>query len=504
MRGRLTRLEVWGVFAVVTLVVLGIGLRGRIVELAVNWDGLSAVAHANYVFRAGDNANLAMIGFVQPPLPALLQLPLVLLFPPLATTGFAANLLGAICAGVTAVLLLGLAADSGLPRAWRWPLVGVLVVHPMVLGPAASGAPMALLTALLLGGAWALLRWSQTEGLRDLIVASVLLSAALITRYETVFIVVGALIYLSWRTLRDDRSWSKLEGTLITFGLPIVYVGGIWIVANWAIMGDPWHFARMTFAGGGANPGAMLTQSLELSLAWFFPVLALVYNQMRGVGRRPARARPIAWLTLTAIVAPAIFSGVFGSLGPEGDWGRLVSVVSMTLAGGFAMLVVIIGDAVRGRGTSGPIHGTIAVGAASLGVCVWLFVSGSVPTGPGAGAWLGRGPLTDSAGVELQAASLLREMELPKQRRHLIAGWPGFAVALFSGRTGEIEVVRMEELEEYTDELWVGSRIVLLVGEEHGGVPEEAVLADLNLGRGLRLLPRWGAGPWECYEVTRR
>lgn len=489
------------VFGLVTLLTLGIGLRGRLAEQRVNWDGLAAVAHANDVFRAERGANLAMIGFVQPPLPALLQLPVVLLVPSLATGGMAANLLGAVVAGVAAALLLGMCVEVGLPAAWRWPLVALFALHPMILGPAACGAPMALLTALLLGAAWALLRWSQAEGLRELITASVLLAAALITRYEAVFIVAGALIYLAWRTLRGDGSWSKLEGTLITFGLPIAYVAGVWVIANWAIMGDPWHFLRETFASRGrADAAEMLSLSLRLTMVWFFPALALVYNQMRGVGRRPAAARPVAWLVLAAVVAPALFPGVFASLGPAGDWSRLATVLSMVLAGGYAMVAVLAGERVRGEANGGPMHGTVVIAAASLGVALWLVGSEGLLASAGA-PYLGGGLLTDSARAELSAAELLRDTELPAGRRHMIVGWPGFAVVLFSGRTGEMAVLRTEDLPDHWEDLWIGSRIVLLVGEEHGGVPATVVQDDLGLGPRLHLDPKWGAGPWECYAV---
>ena len=231
---KLTRLELWLTLLLAFALTLGVGLYGRFTDDRVCWDAMAAVAHAFDALHAQPNANLAMIGFVQPPLPALLQLPIVLLVPWLATSGLAANLLGAFCAAASAALLLGLAAESGLSRGWRWPLVALFALHPLVLGPASCGAPMALLTTLLMGASWALLRWARTESLRDLIAASLLLSGALITRYEAVFIVIGALIYLAWRTWRQDRSPEKLEGTLIPFALPIAYVAGIWIAADWA------------------------------------------------------------------------------------------------------------------------------------------------------------------------------------------------------------------------------------------------------------------------------
>ena len=509
----LSRTEIGVVLLLAFAITLAVGLRGRLVEAQVNWDGLAAVAHAYDVFRAQDNANLAMIGFVQPPLPALLQLPVVLLIPALATSGIAANLLGALCAAASAALLLGLAADVGLSRAWRWPLVAIFALHPFVLGPAAVGAPMALLTTLLLGASWALLRWERTESLRDLIVMSLLLSGALITRYEAVVIVLGAMFYLAWRTWRGDRCWQKLEGTLITFALPIVYVAGIWVIANRAIMGDAWHFARETFdtlspAAQQATAEQMATLVLGLALVAFFPVLGLVYHQMRGAGRHPAAARPVAWLVFAAMVAPIAFPSVFAGLGEDGPWADLLTPLAMVLAGGFAMGAAVVGDLIHGRRQHGPMAGTLLIVVASLGVAGWLWTSeGALPVSASQ-AYLGQGPLADSAGEEMAAAERLRAMELPEGRRHIIAGWPGFAVALFAehsgdGPRGQLTVVRAPELAEYVEELWVGSTLVLLIGEDAGFAPALVTVAG-GLAPDLALSEQWQVGQWACFRVVRR
>jgi len=494
-----SRREVWLAFALVAGLTLGVGARGILVERFVDWDGLAAVAHANDVFRAEPAANLAMIGFVQPPLPALLQLPVVLIAPILATTGLAATLQGAIAAGTAAALLLGMAAEAGLGRGWRRALVVAFALHPLVLGPASMGAPQALLTTLLLGAAWALMRWSRTESLRDLIAASVVLAAALITRYEAVFIVVGAMLYLGWRTRRSGGSWSKLEGTMITFALPVVYVAGIWIIANWAIMGDPWYFAREAFTLVPASLDEMLTASLRVSLVACFPVLALIYNQMRGATRSPAPARAAAWLVLTAMLAPAIFPGVFAGVAEDGDWGRLVTVTAMALAGGFGMIAVVGGEAAAGR-SRGPMQGTVVMIGASLGLVIFLSMEGAGFPEPVSAAYLGRGgALSDSATPTLYAAEELRHTELPAGGRHIVVGWPGFAVVLFAGRTGEIAAIRSEDLLRERGRLWVGSRVVLLSDREEAGVPEAAV----PISPATELAPLWQAGPWRCFEVVR-
>ena len=77
-------------------------------------------------------------------------------------------------------------------------------------------------------------------------------------------------------------------------------------------------------------------------------------------------------------------------------------------------------------------------------------------------------------------------------------GWPGFAVVLFAGKTGEITAIRAEDLRREWGRLWVGGRVVLLSDREEAGVPEAAV----PMASATELAPLWQAGPWRCYEVV--
>lgn len=481
----LGRAEVWIAGLLVFALALGVGLRGRLVEHSVNWSGLAAVAHAYDVFHAQPNANLAMIGFVQPPLPALLQLAAAVVAPGLAVSGLAANLMGALTLAVAAVLLLGLAAEAGLAGPWRWGLTALFVLHPMVIGPAATGSPLGLLLALLMGACWALWRWRQSEGLRELIAASILLAAAIITRYEAGFIVLGAALYIAWRVRKLGGSWSRLEGTMITFGLPIAYVVALWIGANWAIMGDPWHFLRRSFPHPAGGPlGAAV---LQVSIVCVFPILALVYNQMRGAGREDAPARPVAWLAATAIVAPLLFPGVFGALDEPTDWDRLMTVAAMVLAGGYAMVAMLGGALARGERQRGPIGGTLIIAAGSLALLIWLVGSGAGLPLKVTDAWAGRGPLADDGTEVTRAAAMLQHTDLPKGPRHIVAGWPGFALVLFAGQTGRAEVIQLVDLPRELPELAAGSRLVVL---DEGR----------RLVAGARVLELWREGQWTCYQ----
>ncbi len=482
----LSRTEIWLAIILVFAATLAVGMRGRLIEHSVNWDGLAAVAHAYDVFHAESNANLAMIGFVQPPLPALLQLGFAVVAPGLATSGLAANVMGALALAIAAMLLLGMAAQFGMAPFWRWLLTALFVLHPMAIGPAATGSPLAILLALLMGACWALVRWRANEGLRELIAASVLLALVVITRYEAIFIVIGALIYVAWRVRKGGGSWSRLEGTMITFAMPIVYVLAIWIGANWAIMGDPWHFVRRSFiaADGGGMPSAVL----RVSFVCFFPILALMLTQIRD-GRYAATARPLAWLTLTAAVAPLVFQGMFGSLDAPGDWDRLMTLAAMVLVGGYAMLAVTGGEMMRGVRTLGS-PGLAATALASLVLSIWLVSVGAGLPLKVTDAWAGRGPLADDGRDVVQAAGLLRETQLAEGRHHVVAGWPGFALVLFSGQTGRTRVVQLMDLPAEMPHLGVGSMLVVLE-EGIAGVPPE------------RIEERWRQGQWHCYEFVR-
>lgn len=484
-RAALGRSEIWLAGLLVLALTLGIGLRGRLVEESVNWDGLAAVAHAYDVYHAQPNANLAMIGFVQPPLPALLQLPATLIAPGLATSGLASNVLGAVALAIAAMLLLGIAAEAGLSGPWRWALAVLFVAHPMVIGPAATGSPMAILLALLMGASWALWRWGRTEGLRELIAASLLLACVIITRYEAVFIVLGALVYVAWRVRSRGGSWSKLEGTMITFGLPIAYVAAIWIGVNWAIMGDPWHFVARTFGtGGGATSSFEVTR---VALMCFPPVAALVYNQMRGAGRSPVAARPVAWLTLTAIAAPLIFHGAFGRLSEPSEWDRLMTLAAMTLVGGYAMVAILAGEYARGKRSEGPLQGSLLIFGGSVALALSLVLAGTGLPLKTVDAYMGRGPLADSGHEVVAAAEDLSRTHLSADRQHVVAGWPGFALVLLSGQTGRTKVVQLVDLPAELPRLSRGSTLVVL----------DEGLEMVPAGRVAEL---WREGRWTCYE----
>jgi hypothetical protein len=285
--GRVSRLEGTAVFlagAAVCLVAGLAALRSGRADL----NALAALSHALDVVHKEPRLNLALIGFVDPPLPALLYLPFCGFAPALAASGLACPLLGAVLLGLCAVALNGLGAQAGLPGPIRWALVAVLVLHPVILSLAALGSPGILLAFSVLAGGRALMRWSRDEGFRDLLTCSLFLTAAVLTRYEALTLALTAVAYVGWRTLRAGEGWARTEGTLIALLLPLLYCGAVWVGANWAILGDPWNFWH-ALSAAPTTPVAgtdWATSLLWVALLCFPPVFGVLYHELREVGPR--------------------------------------------------------------------------------------------------------------------------------------------------------------------------------------------------------------------------
>jgi hypothetical protein len=232
------RAELWLAFALASAAALVAGFAAHRNHL-VDWAAVSALWHALDAAAREPRPNLTLLGFTDPPLPALLYLPVCAAWRSLAVSGLAAPLVGSLLLGGCAFQFLGLAALAGLPRYARWPLVGAFVAHPAVLGPAALGSPAVLYLFCLLGACAALARWTREPGLRDLVAASVFLAGAVMTRSEAVGPALAATLYVAWRSRRLEGGWSRVEGTLVAFGLPLAYCVLVWAGFRWACTSSP-------------------------------------------------------------------------------------------------------------------------------------------------------------------------------------------------------------------------------------------------------------------------
>ena len=526
----------------------------------VDWNSLAAAAHAFDVFHKLPQANMALIGFVQPPLPALLYLPLSYVCPNWLATGYCAPVIGAVFLGLSALLLVHLGQALRL-RWWVYGAVTALfVVHPLVLSYAALGHPALILVFAYIGLAKGLLGWHRDQTVRDLVAAAIYGAVAVLVAYEAAAPVLAAALFilgccrtrglsgtrgrgfqprLPARMPADQGAASGLEapppkggpaegaptegaptegapaegapaacaparaeGTLIAFLLPAVYVAAVWLVANWVIMGTPLYFWRMTLAGTQQLPVKPVDGWLQPVVIVGFMVqpllLALIYNDLRpaSVSRR---GTPVAWLALAALFSPLLFPTLRTTSAGAALWAPLMPIAAAGAGLGFPLLLAFANSfaetaAVQRRRLVSAGFTIIALASLVMALHLQTHRMG-LPTGFRS-TFTGYEASSHTDVDERAAAERLRQGLNPTMRNY-IAGWPGFAIALYSGLVGSIEVLPTAEPPPGDLGLQAGSTIVLLANGHDARAAWQA-----RLPRHLALAPKWTIGKWTGYRVT--
>jgi len=507
--GRVSAAEGWSMFALAALLTAAVGMAAASAT-AVNWRALAALAHAQDVLRQEPEVNLALIGFVEPPLTSLLYIPIAWLAPKLVTSGDAVWILGAVVAGLTIRLLSALCADVGVGPVGRWALCAVALANPVYLGLVATGSPGALYVLLLLGAGWALLRWQRAEALRDLIGCSIFLSFACLTRYDALVPILAATLVVGWHTVRGGGGWSKLEGTLITFLLPIVYVAGLWVLANWLIIGDPWHFWRLhwqteTPAAASALPA---WQGVLGATTVFAPLLAVAWwAGWGGASGRTRLALGAALLLLCTPIAVLLLPGLFAA------WANRVSEADLPLmpiaelfapmlAAGWFLAACAIGD-VRALFERKSITKEICLagsGALLAFGCLSVLVDDGRAYVDPRPALVGR-PFgaAEATSTREVAAKLNGSLASQTGGPVVVAGWPGYAVTLYAERVRD--KVLLVSTDPPAEPIKGPPAVGLLVRNGHS-LEEDGALREAwvgALGTQLAAKPAWILDGWAFY-----
>ncbi len=477
-------------------------------QSAVSWRALAAVSHAVDVLGQEDSVNLALIGFVEPPLPSLLHLPLAWLLPNLASTGQTVWVFGALVGGLTLLVLNAACADLGLGRPWRWAFCAVVALNPIFLGLMATGAPDGLYCLLLLGGGWALLRWQRREALRDLIGCSLFLGFAVITRYDAIVPALVATLVIATQTVRTGKRWDKLEGTLITFLLPIAYIAGLWILANRLIMGDAWYFWRAAWAAEPGAPTSLPVWEAALGAALAFPPLlaAVWWALLGGASERPRLALGAALVLLSPALALAAAPNALGlwvtravetglPLLPAPD------LFAPLLASTLLLTACALGDVA-------PLfrRKSYAKEACLAGAGVLLAVGCLSVLGDEERVYLDPRPAFHGLPLGADDASATKAVAARVQAEDpdgmlAIAGWPGYAVSLYARRVkGKTLLVSAEPPEKPYRGAPVGA---LLVRNGPDLAKDGAARRRWGTSLGATLPPRpaWTVDGWAYYPA---
>ena len=272
--------EPYGIFVVAAAVNLLCAWWLTFVWVVGNGDAYTRTANAFYVLFSR-MPHLAAIGFVWPPLPSFLQLPLLPVGRWIGHAEFAGPLLSSLVGAMVLVLLNAVLARLGTPRRLRWPLLVLTALNPTFLYLAANGmSEIVLLCFLLLVTLGYLL---LPERVRPAVIIGAGLFLAFFTRYEALAAIAGAVAALSLQAPRSGQRWrDALEGRLVVTLTPPLYAIGLWLFWNWLIKGDPLFFARSAYSLAAAPDVArVLGQEHFLYPAWGSATETVAYAASR-------------------------------------------------------------------------------------------------------------------------------------------------------------------------------------------------------------------------------
>jgi len=475
----------------------------------VDLDTVAAMGNAWRVFHWQDAANMALIGFDQPPLMALLFVPLAAFVPRALVSGLAAPVLGALFLGLSTLVLWRLSRSLGLP----WWVAGVVcagfTAHPLVLSYAMLGARGIVLTFVLLGLAASLVSWHREQRVRDIVTGSFFAAAAILLAYETVAVLLMAALYLGahCRTAPERRA-AKAEGLLVAFLMPAAYVALVWIGANWAIMGDPWHFWPKHQEAATGDISATLSGALAVALAACPLLLALLYHGLRG--RRAGFAAPAAWLVLAALAAVLVFPQRPGSVADPYRWTGLGALAACALGVGAALLVALLAQlwAARREGSLRQVlsPGLLIIACGSLYLAWGQQVQQHVLPVGFRTVLRGQPAFAKPVGGEWATGDRLRGALAP-DRHHVIAGPTAYVVALRAEAKQNVFVSPTSQAQPGVPhgDLGEGSLVVVYDAAQDVWASWQAQKLDLMLDHRWRHEAdgsKWHRHAWGCYQFV--
>jgi hypothetical protein len=286
--------------AIVFITYLVIGAYLTLVKNYLPGDALSRLVSAYLVFY-GTQSKLATIGFVWPPIPTLLLLPLAWI-PFVVETWLAPVVVSALFMSIACVLIGRIANLCNVSRGWQLAVMFLFATNPMILVFGINGMSEAILIATTLGACYWLIRFWDARRDTALILAAGLFGLLPIIRYETAVLTAGAgllIAFLSWawrEQLPPNKFASLMEGRMLAYSSLAVYPIFLWTIGCWLITGNPLYFlVNERIALGTAIPQIVrmgiydtsFLSSMRLTFGlWFelFPLGAIATLAAVGVG----------------------------------------------------------------------------------------------------------------------------------------------------------------------------------------------------------------------------
>ncbi len=247
--------------AIIFLAVIAIGLAAAFYlyfvvdrySLLYYWDAVSHSVAARKFVDWGENPGLGQIGTVWMPLPHFLLLPFTLINA-LFTTGFAGTALSLPCLGLTSVYLYKLVKALKIPRIAAIPsfaaFAGAMLyaTNPNFLYLGITSMTEAPFMLFFVASAYYFQSWYQNGNrLRDLILCSIFLSFATLTKYEAWFIPIFLVTVAAAFTIRNKSQNKKQKIFAILTSVLSLSSIVFWLAWNQYNYGDALEFSNAQY-----------------------------------------------------------------------------------------------------------------------------------------------------------------------------------------------------------------------------------------------------------------
>jgi hypothetical protein len=298
------------VFAFFTLAYSWLGYWVVVDLHVVGFETLDRLNRALMVWH-NDPAKLSAIGFDYPPLATLLITPLAIFRSPVTSLAVV-PLASAVFAAFTMVAFNTMMRRALIAGPLRYALLLALGANPIVLLYATTGTRHFVWIAFVVTALGALLAWYITADVRFVMLAGIAYSIAALSGYSSLTFFVLSAIMVGAILARLGADGTEVEGTVVGFASPTIYVVALWTVLNLVLLLKP--FSWITRSSDAAASGGLDTFSaVEL---------------LRATGELVLYGAPIAIIVLPAL----IFSG-FARGNPFALWlGVLLGAAVLTPA----------------------------------------------------------------------------------------------------------------------------------------------------------------------------
>jgi hypothetical protein len=263
----------------------------------VGFETLDRLNRALMVWH-NDPAKLSAIGFDYPPLATILIAPLAIVRS-FVTSMAVVPVASAIFAAITMVGFNTMMRRALVAGPLRYALLLALGANPLVLLYATTGTRHFVWIAFVITALGSLFAWYITADVRFVMLAGIAYAVAALCGYSSLTYFVLSAVMIGAILARLGADGTEVEGTVVGFAAPTVYVVALWTVFNLILLLSP--FSWITRSSDAAASGGLDTFSaVEL---------------MEATGKMVLYGAPLAIVVLPAL----IFAG-FARGNPFGLW----------------------------------------------------------------------------------------------------------------------------------------------------------------------------------------